>query len=60
MSKSIMEQIAELPEDERALVLSGMDADALLWDWSVWGRPEQQAPVGDWSIWLVMAGRGFG
>jgi phage terminase large subunit-like protein len=55
-----MEQIAELPEDERALVLSGMDADALLWDWSVWGRPEQQAPVGDWNIWLVMAGRGFG
>ena len=60
MSKSIMEQIAGLPEDERALVLSGMDADALLWDWSVWGRPEQQAPVGDWNIWLVMAGRGFG
>jgi len=60
MSKSIMDQIAELPEDERALVLSGMDADALLWDWSVWGRPEQQAPEGDWSIWLVMAGRGFG
>ncbi len=60
MSKSIMEQIAELPEDERALVLSGMDADALLWDWSVWGRPEQQAPEGDWNIWLVMAGRGFG
>ena len=60
MSKSIMEQIAELPDDERALVLSGMDADSLLWDWSVWGRPEQQAPPGDWSIWLVMAGRGFG
>jgi phage terminase large subunit-like protein len=60
MSKSIMEQIAELPEDERALVLSGMDADSLLWDWSVWGRPEQQAPAGDWAIWLVMAGRGFG
>ena len=55
-----MEQIAELPEDERALVLSGMDADSLLWDWSVWGRPEQQAPAGDWAIWLVMAGRGFG
>jgi len=60
MSKSIMELLAELPDDERALVLAGMDADSLLWDWSVWGRPEQQAPVGDWSIWLVMAGRGFG
>jgi len=60
MSKSIMELLAELPDDERALALSGMDADALLWDWSVWGRPEQQAPEGDWNIWLVMAGRGFG
>jgi phage terminase large subunit-like protein len=55
-----MEQLAELPEDERALILSGMDADALLWDWSVWGRPEQQAPEGDWSIWLFLAGRGAG
>ena len=60
MAKSIMEQLAELPEDERALILSGMDADALLWDWSVWGRPEQQAPEGDWSIWLFLAGRGAG
>jgi phage terminase large subunit-like protein len=60
MSKSIMELLAELPDDERALALSGMDADSLLWDWSVWGRPEQQTPQGDWNIWLVMAGRGFG
>ena len=55
-----MELLAELPDDERALALSGMDADSLLWDWSVWGRPEQQTPQGDWNIWLVMAGRGFG
>lgn len=60
MAKSIMEQLALLPEDEKARILSGMDPDALLWDWSVWGRPEQQAPEGDWSIWLYMAGRGAG
>jgi phage terminase large subunit-like protein len=60
MAKSIMEQLAELPDDERALVLSGMDADTLLWDWSVWGRPEQQAPEGDWNLWMYMAGRGAG
>jgi len=29
-------------------------------DWSFWGRPEQQEPDGDWSVWLVLAGRGFG
>jgi phage terminase large subunit-like protein len=60
MGKSIMEQLALLPPEERAAALQGMDPDALLWDWSVWGRPEQQAPAGDWNVWLVLAGRGFG
>lgn len=49
-----------LTEEERMEALAGMDPDQLLWDWSVWGRPEQQAPPGDWNIWLVLAGRGFG
>jgi len=60
MAKSIMEQLALLPEEERNILLSGMDPESLLWDWSVWGRPEQQAPLGDWNVWLVLAGRGFG
>jgi phage terminase large subunit-like protein len=61
MAKSIMEQIALLPEEERNIVLAGMDPDELIWDWSVWGRPEQQAPAGmDWAVWLYMAGRGAG
>lgn len=60
MAKSIMEQIALLPDDERAIVLSGFDPDALMWDWSVWGRPEQHAPEGEWAIWMYLAGRGAG
>ena len=60
MAKSLMEQIALLPDDERAILLSGFDADALMWDWSVWGRPEQQSPQGDWAIWMYLAGRGAG
>lgn len=32
----------------------------MLWDWKFWGRPEQLAPEGDWSIWLYLAGRGAG
>ena len=55
-----MEQIALLPPDEQARALAGMDPDALLWDWSVWGRPEQQTPIGDWNIWAYIAGRGAG
>jgi len=60
MGKSIMEQLALLPEDERAAIMAGMDEDALLWDWSVWARPEQLPPEDDWNVWLVLAGRGFG
>ena len=60
MSKSLAQIIAELPEDERQLVLADMDQDSLLWDWTFWSRPEQQAPPGDWAIWLLLAGRGFG
>ena len=60
MAKSMMEKLALLSEEEKQAVLSGFDAEQLLWDWSVWGRPEQQPPEGDWSIWLYMAGRGAG
>ena len=31
-----------------------------MWDWSLWARPKQIAPPGDWRIWLILAGRGFG
>lgn len=55
-----MEQIALMTPEQQALALQGMDPDALLWDWSVWGRPEQQAPTGDWAIWAYIAGRGAG
>lgn len=55
-----MERIAAMPEDERALFLAGIDIEALNWDWKAWGRPEQQAPDGDWNIWIYLAGRGAG
>jgi phage terminase large subunit-like protein len=30
------------------------------WNWNQRARPEQRAPEGDWRIWMIMAGRGFG
>ena len=42
---------APLPDDEACAVLD---------DWRVWARPSQLPPVGDWRIWLLLAGRGFG
>jgi phage terminase large subunit-like protein len=56
-----MENLALLSEEERMAVLNGFDPEHVLWDWSLWGRPEQQAPAGDdWNIWLYLAGRGAG
>jgi len=31
-----------------------------LYDWSVWRRSKQSTPDGDWRVWLILAGRGFG
>lgn len=35
-------------------------ARSLEYDWAFWGRPEQQMPPGDWFVWLILAGRGYG
>ena len=34
--------------------------EALRYDWKFWARPNQLPPSGDWNIWLLLAGRGFG
>jgi phage terminase large subunit-like protein len=61
MGKSLAQIIAAMPDEEKAQVLAGLDPDALQWDWSFWGRPEQQRPEGDdWNIWMYLAGRGAG
>lgn len=33
---------------------------ALFYDWQFWARPEQLPPDGDWRVWVIQAGRGFG
>jgi phage terminase large subunit-like protein len=32
----------------------------MAYEWSFWARPNQLPPLGDWQIWLILAGRGFG
>ena len=32
----------------------------LEYDWTFWSRTDQRPPEGDWRVWFVMAGRGFG
>lgn len=48
---ALSEALAELPGNELA---------ALAYDFRFWGRSTQIAPPGDWRIWLMLAGRGFG
>jgi len=38
----------------------GALADTLASDWRRVARPSQLPPAGDWTIWLLLAGRGFG
>lgn len=62
-SKSVAEALARLPQAEREKIVSSLrpqEAEALLFDWQFWARAEQLPPEGRWTIWLVMAGRGFG
>jgi phage terminase large subunit-like protein len=61
--KSKAELFASLSLDQQAKELAEFSDDqnnSLEFDWSFWGRPTQFAPPGDWSNWLVLAGRGFG
>jgi phage terminase large subunit-like protein len=38
----------------------GKLAEALEDDWGAHARPEQISPPGNWAIWLILAGRGWG
>lgn len=44
------------------LAVSRSEAEklALAWSWRQTARPSQLLPGGDWTYWLIMAGRGFG
>lgn len=62
-SRSLGAQLATLPAAERAAFLASLDAEelaALEYAWEVWARPSQLEPPGDWSVWLICAGRGYG
>ena len=40
--------------------LTPEEAEAFIYDWGYWARPEQVPPPGDWVTWLIQAGRGWG
>jgi len=40
--------------------LTAAEARSLLHEWPFGARPNQLSPDGEWRVWLVLAGRGFG
>lgn len=55
--------LASLTEEERTEWLERLSTEeraALKWKWSFWARPNQLEPEGQWTTWLILAGRGFG
>jgi phage terminase large subunit-like protein len=58
-----MERLARLPSDRREAMLElvpAVERLPLLRSWRWIARPAQLPPEGDWSVWLILAGRGFG
>jgi phage terminase large subunit-like protein len=55
--------LASLPEEVRRRLLWSLtpaEALALQYEWAYRARDEQLPPPGDWRVWLLLAGRGFG
>lgn len=57
------ETVARMPAAERRAWLGSLSPDeatALQYRWNFWARDKQLTPPGNWSVWLVKSGRGFG
>ena len=55
--------ILKMPREARVEFINslpGYVAQALHRDWQIWQSEAQSEPGGDWRVWLMMAGRGFG
>jgi phage terminase large subunit-like protein len=55
--------LASLPASVRNNLVRSLareDAGEFNHDWSRWARDSQKPPPGNWRVWLLLAGRGFG
>jgi phage terminase large subunit-like protein len=55
--------LSQLDPDQRKAILDQFQLDdlaTLAHYWEFWARPSQMMPEGDWTYWLILAGRGFG
>ena len=59
----IVARLLALPPDERAVAVRAMtraQRREFHDRWAAWAHDGQYAPPGDWRVWLIRAGRGFG
>ena len=59
-SASSLRQQTEARRTKFLAALTDLEASVLAHDWRFWARNNQLAPRGNWSHWLLLAGRGFG
>ncbi len=58
---SLLETVLRRVGAERlAAALTPEQRLVLRYTWAAWARPTQLAPPGDWSVWLLLSGRGAG
>lgn len=63
VAPAIIERFRGLAPAQRAAAISLLSPEQcleVLYEWPLWARPNQLPPAGDWVIWLILAGRGFG
>ena len=62
--QEMVQALLEAPEDEAVRAVLEMEKPELgqwLGDWPSWVHEGQEAPEGEaWSVWVMLAGRGFG
>ena len=57
------DDLRKLSEEQYNKVMSALGpvkAEELRYTWPFWARPEQLEPEGDWTVWVALAGRGWG
>jgi len=63
-NQSKAEIVATWPREHRDAFYARFDTpedrEKFRFSWDFWGRPHQFPPLGEWSNWLILAGRGFG
>jgi phage terminase large subunit-like protein len=55
--------ILALKKGSRAQMLeeiTPLECAQVIYDWTLWARPDQAPPPDDWIVWLILAGRGAG